>query len=346
MSHIKPTPFGVILEHLADKTAVGCVYATLSKLYERKQSKPEAEKQWSLQNGELTEIGTGVKIPVVFKDRDEIAKSWQGRHVFLESKQGEKGASGVYVFDDDYKPAQGSTFTRKIKVTATGIVSLEGGQGGPAHQAPAQNHPQTQQVTQRQQYREPQGQGNQGEGYRGNPTQQRQQEAPQGQQPPPNPLKAFRYSLGQIVTGWTLCHDAATAVAHGIHERHGQLTSGAAVGIMADKFFIEMARKGMLWTLPIGQPLQLLGKPLKPLSELTVLLGEAAVTAEVKKASAVHQATQPNTVLRDHADAAGQPTRRVPTQEQIHDAQSEGFGQQTPEKESYHNDMEDDDIPF
>lgn len=311
----KPTPFSVITDHLADKTPVAMIHATLSGLYDRKQSAEGAEKPWALQNGELTEIGTGAKIPVVFKDRDEVPKSWKGRAVFLESKHGEKGISGVYVFDDDYKPKAGTSFTRKIKVTATGQVSLV--EGGGQQQQP-QTHHQAATPPAGGGYRKP-------AETQGQQSQQKQATTPSG-----DGVKDFRRKLAQCVTGWSLCYDAAAATAWGIYERHGQLTPGGAVGIMADKFFIEMARTGMLWGLPVGKVVDILGHPPRKISDLTKLLGEAAVVAEVNKAAAVAAVTQP---------------AAKPQPQQHRQADPEPEPEQPPPG-GWQDGMEEDDIPF
>jgi hypothetical protein len=120
---MKPTPLSDVPEHPAD-AIIYSVRGTLKTVYPRKSGEikkgPNAGSPWSLQNLELTD-DRGTVVPAVLKDRpDEIPKSWQNREVLFEAHKGDKGWSGVYAFDDDYT----SPAVRKIKVTATGQISL------------------------------------------------------------------------------------------------------------------------------------------------------------------------------------------------------------------------------
>jgi hypothetical protein len=90
-----------------------------------------------------------------------------------------------------------------------------------------------------------------------------------------------------------MCYDAAAVTAWSIFERHGQIVSSGAIGIMADKYMIELGRRGWIDRLPPQNPLTMKLKG-RPISELCSLLGEAAIEQEVKKAVATRAATPAN----------------------------------------------------
>jgi hypothetical protein len=320
MSQPKNTPISVIMDHLGNKTPVERMVVKLVSLKTMLKDKADPP-QWSLQNGEIQDAA-GDRMPIVFKDRyEEVPTSWAGREIILECKHGDKSMSGVYVFDDNYKPPAGQEYVRKIKVTATGEVSLLGG-GGPSHSQGGQ---------QRQQYSQQQPQDN-GRGQtarQADPPANRQQT--QSAPPPAEGLAATRHFLGQCMMAWTLCHDTATAMAWAVYDRHGQLTPGGAVGMMTDKLFIELAKSGHIRNMPVGDPRKLLKAPPRKLGDLTALLGEAATEAAVNKAEALRAAEHAKAVQAKHDRQA---------QEQQPQQQEEDTGK------SYRDGLEDDDIPF
>lgn len=121
---MKPTPLADVAEHPAD-AIIYCLVGTLKIVHERKTGTigkgTNKGSPWAIQNLVITDGKTDVQ--VALKDReDEIPKSWKNREVMFEAHQGTKGWSGVYAFDDNYN----DVITRKVKVTATGQISLVG----------------------------------------------------------------------------------------------------------------------------------------------------------------------------------------------------------------------------
>lgn len=319
----KNTPLSVVLDHLGDKTPIERMVVRLVKLKTMMKHKAESSTEWSIQNGEIQDAA-GTKMAVVFKDRfEEVPTSWAGRDIILECKHGDKGLSGVYVFDDDYRVDPGKPIPRKIKVTATGQISLVGGDPVTPQQRPAaQQHGQ----------QTPQDRGpSQGARNDTPPANRQQTQSGQGGQgaavsPAKQAARDARHFLGQCVTAWTMCHDAATTIAWGVYERHGQLTAGGGVGMLADKLFIELARSGTIRQLPVGDVRAMMQPPEKKLGDLTALLGEAVNEAAVKKAQAMQAAARENS-----ASHQGQMNQQQPADE---------------EKTGYRQGLEDDDIPF
>lgn len=162
---MKTTPLDVIFQHLGNGAALEAVVGKLTKLFPRKSGTKAADNTpWSIQNGELTD-NTGAVIPVMFKDCGEISKDWQNHTVALLGKHGDKGLSGLYVFDDTYNDST----VRKLKLTPTGTLmsaqeffQINGqaqptpGQPGPKQGTTSSPKPQGQPTTQQ---RPPQGQG-------------------------------------------------------------------------------------------------------------------------------------------------------------------------------------------
>ena len=124
----RTTPIAEIFE-LDHKETVTLTRGTLTKLFPRKAGESSAGP-WSIQKGEITDGKT--TIAVMFKDREEVPQSWRHRDILIECHKGEKGFSGVYAEDDNYK----GTVTRILKVTKTGEVSITDG-SAPAEPQPA-----------------------------------------------------------------------------------------------------------------------------------------------------------------------------------------------------------------
>lgn len=129
MSTAQPFPL-TALGSMADKQPVACVAGTVTKIWPRR-SGSNSNGDWSIQN--LMIKGTcGTEIGIQLKDREEFGKENGNRFIILEAKVGDKGMSGLYIFDDEY---QGKT-TRKLKATPTAQISWG---GEPTKQQPAQS---------------------------------------------------------------------------------------------------------------------------------------------------------------------------------------------------------------
>lgn len=114
-----PTPFDTIQNHLTNGNAIPLIEGTLTNLWERK-SGTHSNGDWSIQNGTLSD--GNISIPVLFKDRDPVPEALKGQKITIQAKDGSKGLSGLYAFDDDYKDPP----TRKIKVTPTAAIAPVG----------------------------------------------------------------------------------------------------------------------------------------------------------------------------------------------------------------------------
>lgn len=100
---------------------VPCVRGILKTLFKPKRGEGQYGP-WCLQNGELTDGKTTVK--VLFANRDEeVPQNWRGKQVVITSYRGDKGWEGVIADDNEYK----GTTTRQIKVTKTAEVALDDG---------------------------------------------------------------------------------------------------------------------------------------------------------------------------------------------------------------------------
>lgn len=115
---MKTTPIEDIFE-LEPKETVTRTQGKLTKLYKPKTGE-SSHGPWSIQKGMIKD-GSG-EISVMFKDRDEVPQAWRDREIIITSHKSDKGWSGVYAEDDNYK----GTTTRILKVTGSAIVEVEG----------------------------------------------------------------------------------------------------------------------------------------------------------------------------------------------------------------------------
>jgi hypothetical protein len=113
---IQPFPLSQ-LGAMADKQNLACIAGTITSIWKPKTG-TNSTGEWSIQNATLKGID-GIEVGLWLKDREELPQSTKGQFVILEARQGEKGLSGLYVMDDDYK----GKVTRKIKVTPTASIS-------------------------------------------------------------------------------------------------------------------------------------------------------------------------------------------------------------------------------
>lgn len=126
----KPYPLSQ-LDACADKQVLPCIAGTASRIFQRRESKPDAQKEWSVQDIELTQNGTTVKVKIW--DHPEIARSNEGKPVTITASDG-KGLTGIFVLDDDYD----GKITRMIRLTASAEISFETEQSSapPRHDPP------------------------------------------------------------------------------------------------------------------------------------------------------------------------------------------------------------------
>ncbi len=336
----KPKSIAVILEHLDDKAPIPKFVGKLTKLYPAKQSKPGDEKQWCIQNGELTDPA-GHTIPVMFKDRPPMeVKSWQNKQVILTCNDGEKGTTGVWVFDDEYN----GSITRKIKVTPTGHIDYADGSEQPAP-AEQQQRPATQQA-------QPSGQH---ATTRQNQTQRKA--APAGG------MKEARRVIAQVAALHDVCLDAAVNQAAKFHRRHGYAVLPMTVIIWADKFLMESIRRTSVDSLPFDAYAEKPYAGVRLDEFLPVMEGQIAASkarnAELQaETMGEHQTTPAAAEVQQRMPQAMTPQRereyiadmearqRAQQQQRPAPRQQPAAPVEPPPEESFHDNMEDDDIPF
>lgn len=90
---------------------------------------------WSLQSIVLTD--GPVEMRVKIWGHDVIPKSWRGKTVYISSKQGEKGLTGVSVIQDTYKWTQGQPIKKNLEVKEGAEVSLTEADAGASDSTPA-----------------------------------------------------------------------------------------------------------------------------------------------------------------------------------------------------------------
>lgn len=231
----------------------GIVYAfegTVTKAFNR-SSGDNQHGPWSLESF-IVKDTTGDDIKLMVKDCDPLG--WPIGHRFrLEAYSGDKGFSGLYAFDDEYKGEP----RRVLKATST--VQFVGGK--PKQQAPAAQQPHQQQAAEPWSEEESQQQ-----------QQAKQQQAPAQQQASapttttaktkgmtPEAMVALREAKGtvmQIVNLHVLCSRAVVGcevpavkaqTGHGMSESQIQ---GAIASV-----FIESCKNGLVRQMP-NRPLE------------------------------------------------------------------------------------------
>lgn len=123
----KISTFAEIREMSTD-TVIEVVKGKVATVYARKTGDGE-NGPWSFENLELTNPA-GEKMRVVLKNRDPFDKTMKGRTIAIMAFHGDRGWSGVYAADNDYK----GKVTREIKVTGTAEIAVMDGVQNPSEQ--------------------------------------------------------------------------------------------------------------------------------------------------------------------------------------------------------------------
>lgn len=120
MSNQQLQPFPISqLGSMVDKQPIGCVQGVITQIWKAKKGTTASTgNPWSIQNVVLRCHDGEVKLWV--KDREEISMGWKNRTIRVECNQGEKGLTGLYVYDDDFN----NKVERKLKVTPSANVFL------------------------------------------------------------------------------------------------------------------------------------------------------------------------------------------------------------------------------
>ncbi len=212
---MKLTPFNVILDHLADKSPIEAVAGKLISLYKMKVL-PGRHGDWSKQEGEIQDA-SGTVMKIQFRlSCNEIPSNYRGKSVTIRSVDGDRGLRGLAVHDDEY---QGNV-KRFIQVNDCAVIDWEGGshQHAPATQETAPPARQQAPAT---------------------------QQAPAENKPAKGGL-SLRKRMLKLATVYTHAFDAAVAIAHVTNAKHKYAMAATAVGIVADKLYIDAVR-GLGW---------------------------------------------------------------------------------------------------
>lgn len=257
---VEPFPLNM-LKTFIDGQAVGCVEGKLVKLFKQKTGS-NSNGDWAIQNGEL-EAADGTVVPLFIKDRDQLGDSLKNRTIRITAKKGDKGVSGLYVFDDE----KNDVIVRKLKVTPTATIDIID-DSPPPQQRQQQPQDRQQQQPRSQQQEEPRhqsGTGHRADDWQEEPQgQQRQQQKPTTQRThqkaAPGTVAETRQCLMQIANMHLMC---ATAVvkyeAPAFKAATGQVMTESQVQGATASLFIECCKNGLhrnLESLPFeGDPI-------------------------------------------------------------------------------------------
>jgi hypothetical protein len=224
-----------IIRALANKTPIPEFQAKVIKIHPRKTG-TNARGPWSMQRVELRDPN-GEDITCLITEQDEFPFR-PGDQVVLASHVGDKGSTGVYVYDDTYNEKT----ERQIKVTATGRIDLIGVQ----NQAPAQER-------EREREHAPAGAGQQRQQVQETAAPQSQSTTSHGSQNDRDKtdVRAAKKVIVQIVNLHTLCVLAVDRV-------EAPLVEGATGSPMSDSqrqasiasTFIKAERSGLVDKMP------------------------------------------------------------------------------------------------
>lgn len=231
------------INDLPDKAVVYCFEGTVQKSFKRSEG-TNSQGEWSIESF-LLKDATGAEIKLMLKDSPPAG--WPiGAAVRLEAWKGDKGFSGLYAADDEYK----GEVRRILRATKTCNVTMLG--GGQQQAAPQQQQrpPQQAAATHQQQ-------------AASTPPQQRQQATTGQQQAAPTDadeaaaraarqaMRDAKRTIIQISNLHLLCAKVvATQEAKAYKKATGQdMTEGQQQGATAS-IFIESCKKGLVHAMP------------------------------------------------------------------------------------------------
>lgn len=315
---MNPTSISTILNELSANTPLGCIEGTITSLYERKNGTTGNGREWSTQNGAFRDA-SGQTIKIRWKDCPEVDKGWKGRQVRISSVVNDRNnRTGLYVEDDEYN---GKT-TRQIKVTPTATIVDMATSRPVTGLSEAVNN----QLDQRQRSAQQAPPAQQAPQHQAPPADHHQQAPTQRTGGPPSAddspdvyqakvMKRLRKMMGLQ----SKCYDAAAASAHAIYERHGIAVMPGAVGIMADKLFMEMIRRIDVDCLPVdpykSAPFQ--GTPLDALlPAMRQQIGEGRAEMEFASTEKRMEIGRQNPLPPSHPPANNPPPQQPAPQQQ------------------------------
>lgn len=206
--------------------------------------------EWSFQTIAITDP-KGDKLDVKLKDREEMKPHWKGKTVRIASTINSKNnRTGLYAVTEQH---EGKTYYKAKATGSAMIVDLaEAASGQGLSEAVEERLSQGARPAEAA-----------AAVAASAPAQQ--ERAPRA--PADEFWKNVRIRMAKIAGLQAACYDAAVYNAHGIYQRHGIAIMPGAVGIMADKIFIELARKTDIDLLPT-EPYKLTPFRGEPLSAL------------------------------------------------------------------------------
>jgi hypothetical protein len=220
------------IQALPDRAVVYCFEGTVQKAF-RRSAGTNDKGEWSIETFLLKEASGG-EIKLMLKDADPAG--WApGTALRLEAWKGDKGYSGLYAADDEYK----GEVRRILRATKTCNVTVLNGQ----QQAPPQQQPQHQQQPQQSQPAAQQ------------PPQQAAtattQAKPQTKSAAPDSVLEAKRTMMQIANLHLLAAQVVESYEAPAFKKHtGQdMTESQRQGAIAS-IFIESCRSGLVRNMP------------------------------------------------------------------------------------------------
>lgn len=242
MRHFRPAMQHQPIEQiqaLPDRAVVYCFEGTVQKAFRRSEG-TNSTGPWSIETFLLKEASGG-EIKLMLKDADPAG--WApGTALRLEAWKGDKGFSGLYAADDEYK----GEVRRILRATKTCNVTVLNGQqqAAPQHQPQYQQHPQQSQPAPQQGHQQPDPDPQATTAKQQPPKQQTKAAAPD------SVLEAKR-TMMQIANLHLLAAQVVESYEAPAFKKHtGQdMTESQRQGAIAS-IFIESCRSGLVRNMP------------------------------------------------------------------------------------------------
>ncbi len=218
------------LDGYSDKEQLPLVRGRITAVYKVHKGNRKDGNPYHLQ--EIQIEGDGKKVLVFLDNKEEIQQSWKGRDIELSCHEGDKGLSGVYAFDDDYK----DPIVRKIKVTKTGNISLITN-GGRQEAPPRDREPEREPAPPRDEPR-----------HQSAPPQDR---APHSDRGSASDIADVKRQITQCANLMLLCQICIEKiVVPGFKSETGKDMDEARKGALATSLYISVERKGANTLMP------------------------------------------------------------------------------------------------
>jgi hypothetical protein len=233
---------------------VPCIKGKILKVYDQTTGTNE-HGAWSIQNVELVDPNdVKIKLRVKLFNQKPVEKSWQGRILYIESAQGEKGVKHVTMVEDTYKKKEGQPIKKQLEVKEEAVVGLSDGTTAP--QQPTQpTQPAPQQTAAPQQQtpaQSPAPTTTTTQGQRPAGTKTAQELAEEHFTRDKKAVSDFRVDMFRAVNAFELIMDGVDYLAKRRAEKGKAMTPEQHQGCTTS-IFIKMDRAGMVGSLPSGK---------------------------------------------------------------------------------------------